>query len=266
VARRLAGRTPLRILARDPERVPVSGPDVQVVRGAYADPAALAEALTGVRAAFLVTTHPTEPDDLRFVDAARSAGMRHVVKLSAYAVGDGGADDFITRRQRENESVIRDSGIAWTMLRPRAFMSNTRAWASSIRAEGVVRAPYGSVPNVVIDPEDVAEVAVRALTEPGHEGRVHALTGPEAVAPAEQTAQLAEVLGRPLRFEELTPEQARSALLRRYPAAVADALLQSVRRRADGHGTAVEPTVARVTERAPRSFRMWARKHVAEFR
>ncbi|MEU4352250.1 SDR family oxidoreductase [Streptomyces sp. NPDC023838] len=266
VARLLAAGHPLRILARRPERVAVTGPAVEVVGGEYADRDSLDRALKGVRAAFLVTGSIGEPDDVRFVEAARDAGVRHLVKLSAMAVTDPAADDLITRRQRENEEAVRESGLAWTLLRPRAFMTNTLSWARSVREEGVVRALYGDAPNATVDPRDIAEVAARALTEPGvHEGRAYALSGPAALTPAEQTALLGDALGRPLRFEELAPERARAALLARYPQPVAEALLHSAERQRAGAKAGVSGAVEELTGHPARSYAEWARDHAQAF-
>ncbi|MER5866262.1 NAD(P)H-binding protein [Kitasatospora sp. NPDC002040] len=265
VARLLAPTRPVRVLARDPARLALPGCDVEVATAEYADRDALRRALEGVRTAFLVTNDPTQPDDSRFIAAATAAGVRHVVKLSAYAVSEADADDLITRWQRANEELLRESGLEWTLLRPRAFMSNTLAWASSIRAEGVVRSlnPYAG--NACMDPRDIAEVAARTLTEPGHVGRIHLLTGPEAVTPAEQTAHLAAVLRRPLQVAELTLNQAVSQWSRRYPAPIVEALLQSAARQARRRKTAVDPTFEQVTGRRPRPFRTWAADHASAF-
>ncbi|WP_035841457.1 NAD(P)H-binding protein [Kitasatospora azatica] len=265
VARQLAARGPVRVLVRDPGRLAVTGPQLETVRGSYADGAALDRALTGVTAAFLVTNHPSEPDDERFVRAARAAGLGHLVKLSAFAVGDPTATDFITRRQRANEQLIRDSGLRWTFLRPRAFMANALAWAGTVRAEGVVRAQHGGAPQAVIDPRDLAEVAVRVLTEPGHQGRSYQLTGPEPISAREQTALLGSALGRPLRFEELTEQQAREQLTRRYPAVLVEALLQSAQQLAAGRKARVDPTTEQLLGRRPTGFRQWAVDHASAF-
>lgn len=244
----------------------VAGPAVDVVAGEYADRDSLDRALKGVRAAFLVTGSIGERDDVRFVEAARAAGVRHLVKLSALAVTDPAADDLITARQRENETAVRESGLAWTLLRPRAFMTNTLSWARSVREDGVVRALYGDAPNATVDPRDIAEVAALALTEPGaHEGRAYALSGPAAVTAAEQTALLGAALGRPLRFEELGPERARAALLARYPQPVAEALLHSAERQRAGAKAGVSPTVQELTGRPARSYAEWARDNAAAF-
>ncbi|MFD8980024.1 SDR family oxidoreductase [Streptomyces sp. NPDC059564] len=265
VLRRIGPRPAVRVMARKPERVTAVPGTVEAVHGDYDDPDSLARAVRGVDTALLVTSRVGRDDDARFLRAARSAGVRHVVKLSAAAVEDDRADDLITRWQRENEETLRGSGMEWTLLRPRSFMSNTLSWAGPVRAEGVVRGLYGTSANACVDPADIAEVAVRALTEFGHAGRVHTLTGPEALTAVEQTAQLSALLGRPLRFEEWEPDQARVLWSTRHPAAVVEALLQSAERQRAGAKAGVGNTVREVAGRPARSFRQWAGEHLAAF-
>jgi uncharacterized protein YbjT (DUF2867 family) len=269
VTRRLAGAVPLRLLTRDPGRAAgQAGPRVEVVGGDFADRPSLDRALTGVRSALLVTADPlTQAHDEHFVAAARAAGVRHVVKLSALAVTDPGARDLITTWQRGNEQLLLGSGLSWTLLRPRAFMTNTLGWARSVREEGVVRAQNGTAANATVDPRDIAEVAARALLNPDtHAGRAHALTGPEAVSAVRQTEILGEVLHRPLRFVELTEDEARRRLLARLPAPVADALVESARRGRAGAKTRVDPTMEQLLGRPAGGYREWARDHVPVFR
>lgn len=264
VVRRIPADLAVRIMARDPGRVTGAGTAVEIVHGDFSDPGSLAGVLRGVRTVFLVT-NPGGADDAGFIRAARSAGVRHVVKLSAAAVADSRAEDLITRWQRRNEELLRGSGMEWTLLRPRAFMSNALSWAGSIRSDDVVRALHGTSSNACVDPRDVAEVAVRALTEDGHAGRAHTLTGPEAVSAVEQTAQLAELLRRPLRFEELSPERARAALGARYPADIVEALLESAERGREGAKAAVDGTVTALLGRPAGTFRGWAADHLGAF-
>ncbi|MFJ2501144.1 MULTISPECIES: SDR family oxidoreductase [unclassified Streptomyces] len=265
VVRSFPPGAPLRLMTRNPASVTVTRPGTEAVAGDYADPDSLSRALRGVRKAFLVTSRVAGDDDAVFLRAARAAGVRHVVKLSAEAVTDVRADDLITRWQRANEDLLRRSGMAWTVLRPRSFMSNCLSWAGPIRSERVVRALYGTSVNACVDPRDIAEVAVRVLTEDGHESAVHTLTGPEAISAAEQTRLLGRVLGVPLRFEELGPEEARAALLRRHPPELADALLSSAQRQRDGAKAAVASGVREVTGRLPRPFGEWAGDHADAF-
>ncbi|MDQ0982745.1 NmrA family NAD(P)-binding protein [Streptomyces sp. V2I9] len=265
VAALLAAAGPVRILARRPERLRVTGDGVEVVAGAYADRRALDRALRDVTSTFLVTNSPTEPDDERVAEAAADAGVRHLVKLSMMAVEEPGADDFITRRLRENERTIRESGVPWTFVRPRTFMSNTLSWAPGIRSEGVVRALHGDAPVACVDPRDVAAVAVAALTGTGHEGKAYAVSGPEAITAREQTAELARVLGRPLRFEELGVDAARAALLAKYPLPVAEAFLESAERQRVGAKAEVTTAVRELTGRPARPYRVWSADHARSF-
>ncbi|MER6677980.1 NAD(P)H-binding protein [Streptomyces sp. NPDC000983] len=269
VAGRLRGRVPLRLLTRRPDRArELAGPQVEPVGGDFDDPVSLRRALTGVTSALLVTANPlTHAHDEHFLAAAREVGVRHVVKLSALAVADPDATDLITRWQRGNERLLRDSGLSWTLLRPRAFMTNTLGWSISVRAEGVVRAACGDAVNATVDPRDIADAAALTLLEPGaHAGREYPLTGPEAISAVRQTEILGELLQRPLRFEELPESEARRRLLVRYPAPIAEALAESAARGRAGAKAQVDPTVPELLGRPAGGYRRWARDHLAAFR
>src|SRR6185437_16120909 len=101
---------------------------------------------------------------------------------------------------RAIEEAVRESGLAWTILRPGGFASNACAWAESVRAERAVAAPFGDVGIPVIDPADIAEVAAVALREDEHTGCVYELNGPAAVTPRQQAEAIGAALGEPVRF------------------------------------------------------------------
>ncbi|WP_461028522.1 NAD(P)H-binding protein, partial [Streptomyces sparsus] len=212
------GRTPGHPVAGPPVAGPSAGrpgpgragdvPD-ETATGDFDDPESLRRAMDGVRAALVVTSDPLSPwQDGNVVSAAQRAGVERLVKLSLLSVADDGAHDLVTEWQRTAEAGIRDSGLAWTVLRPRAFMTNTLAWARQLRAGRAVRAWPADAPTTPVDPRDIAEVAALALTAPRHAGRTYALTGPAALSSREQLAVLADVLGRPLTLHEWTPAQA----------------------------------------------------------
>ncbi|MFJ4879791.1 NAD(P)H-binding protein [Streptomyces sp. NPDC088745] len=266
----LAPGLPVRVMAREPARVSGAPASAEIVRGDFTDARSLAGALRGVRRVLLLSV-PSAAGDAVFLREAAAAGVRHVVKLSAAAVADEGADDLITRWQRRNEQLLVDSGLAWTLLRPRAFMSNTLSWARSIRTDNTVRALYGTSLNACVDPRDVAEVAVRVLAgaeheKAEHEGMAYQLTGPEALSAVDRTRQLAQLLGRALRFEELDVEQARTALTARYSAEIAGALVESAERGRAGGKSEVDGTAPALLGRPAGDFRTWAADHLGAFR
>ncbi|WNF29332.1 NAD(P)H-binding protein [Streptomyces sp. C11-1] len=268
VARLLAPQYDLRCLTRSPERavarLPVPG---AAVEADLDDTSSLTRALAGADALLAVTFDPLrDTHDEHLLTAARRAGVRHVVKVSALAVTDPQAQDAITRWQRACEERVRASGMSWTLLRPRAFMSNCLDWTRSVRAEGVVRTLHGASANSCVDPRDVAEAAALALTSAECAGRAYALTGPAALSARQQAAQLGEVLGRPVRHEELTEAQALAVWRSRYPDALAAALLESADRQARGAKSAVDHGVREATGREPGTFRAWARRHRSAFR
>jgi uncharacterized protein YbjT (DUF2867 family) len=263
-ARLLAAGQPLRLMTRHPDRIRDSA--AEVVVGDYADPDALRSAFTGVRAALVVTNNPLRPEhDLRIAAAARECGVRHLVKLSAIAVQDPQAVDLITAWQRASEDAIRGYGAAWTMLRPRAFMSNALGWAPLIRDRGAVRVAHPDAAVACVDPDDIADVAALVLTGQGHHGKSYELTGPRALTAREQVVELSRVLRRPVRIEEITPEQALQDLEARYPPAVARALTESAALRASGRKARTAPAVAELLGRPARDFAQWAQDHGKDF-
>ncbi|MBL1087611.1 NAD(P)H-binding protein [Streptomyces actinomycinicus] len=267
LARLLAGTHDVRALTRSPERAARSGVGGRPVRADFGRRAGLERALEGADALFVATFDPGAPcHDEHLAAAAEAAGVRHVVKLSALAVLDTGAQDLITRWQRDCEQLWQSSGLTCTLLRARAFMSNALGWAGAVRAGEPVRTLHGDTRNACVDPADVAGVAARALTVPGHQGRAHALTGPHALSARDQVAQLSGLLRRPLVHAELSEREALDRWRARYPEPVAQAMLERVGRQVAGAKETVTQDVLRVTGRPPATFGAWARRHLADFR
>ncbi|CAM5259282.1 hypothetical protein SVIOM74S_06022 [Streptomyces violarus] len=170
VVARLVPLASVRLLTRSPACLAPPAPGVEVVVGDFSDPVRLATAFAGVRAVFVVTADPLRPDhDANIIDVALACGVRHVVKLSALAVADPAADDLITRWQRANEERLLASGLDWTLLKaPGVHVQYARLGAGQIRESGVVRGLGRDGRNSCVDPRDIAQVAVRALTRTGH--------------------------------------------------------------------------------------------------
>ncbi|MGW7687839.1 NAD(P)H-binding protein [Streptomyces asiaticus] len=236
-------------------------------RADLADPGSLRPALEGSDALFLLIAGESPAGTAGtggLLDTARSAGVRRVVLLSSQAAGTR-PDAVSHAPMRAFEETVRRSGLDWTVLRPGGFASNAFAWAESVREERVIAAPFAEVGLPVVDPADIAEVAAVALREPGHAGRTYELTGPAPISPRGQADAIAHALGEPLRFTELSREQARAQMLRFMPEPVADGTLDIL-----GEPTAderrVSPDVERVLGRPPRAFADWAPRNIAAFR
>nr|BFE58090.1 NAD(P)H-binding protein [Dactylosporangium thailandense] len=259
----LAAGVPVRATGRDPDRLRLPS-TVETVRADLTDPDSLPAALKGVRKVFLYAV----PQGVEhFTGAAREAGVEHVVLLSSDTVLDRiPARRAIADMHRTVERALDASGLATTYLRPDNFASNVLlwGWAASIRAEGVVRFPYPESHSDAIHERDIAAVAAAALTRPGHEGGRYLITGPESVTQRRQAELIAEAIGRPVRIEELTPEQARRVYAEIVPEWVLDATL-GYWAATDGVPYAVNDLVERITGRPARTFARWAREHAAEF-
>lgn len=256
----------VRAMSRNP-RAAAFPRGVETVAADLGDPAALGVALLGVERVFALASGPDRlAHESNLVAAARRAGAARLVKLSALTVEDDAADDVITRWHRAAEQAVTGSGLAWTILRPGAFMSNTLSWAGMIRHQGRVFAPFADIRTAAIDPADVAACAAAVLVDDGHEGRSYALSGPELISAVGQAAILGQVLGREIGLTEIPPELARQRMTEAgMPAQVADAVLATAARAGTGAGAVVQPTVGELTGRPPQSFRDWAVLHAAAF-
>jgi uncharacterized protein YbjT (DUF2867 family) len=256
----------VRALSRTPERAGLP-PGVEVVPGDLGRPETLPPAVAGIERAFLLSGGPEGPEhDANLIAVAKQAGVAHVVILSVLGA-DHRADDPITRWHLAGEQAVVDSGMAWTILRPGAFMSNALMWAPSIKAQGVVYAPFAQAKTAAVDPADIAAVAAQALTGAGQDGRTYPLTGPELLSAADQVEILGAALGRPLRVVDVPPERAKAAMVDSgMPAELADAVIASMAQAGTDHAMAVLPTVEQVTGRPARSFAEWADAHLEAFR
>jgi uncharacterized protein YbjT (DUF2867 family) len=251
----------VRALSRQPNSATLPA-GATAVGGDLNDPDSLADALHGTRGMFVLSGYRDMPGLLR---RAGDAGVRRVVLLSGSSAGARDLDNAISRYMVASEEAVRASALAWTILRPVSFMSNTLQWADQVRSGDVVRAPFADVPVAAIDPYDIAAVAGEALISGGHDGRVYALTGPQSLRPADRVQVLGGVLGRELRFIGQTDAEARTEMSAAMPGEYVDAFFRFF---ADGmlDESTVLPTVAEVIGRTPGTFQQWAAAHAVAFR
>jgi uncharacterized protein YbjT (DUF2867 family) len=256
----------IRAMTRHPQaaRLP---PDVEVVSRDLSVPETLDDCVKGVDAVFLVWVLP-----LATAAAAVTRIASHSERIVFLSAPLRTAQPFFQQPSAVRaihagvEQLIEGSGLPWTFLRPGAFAINCRNWwASQIRAGDIVRWFHGSAATAPIHERDIAASAVRALCDTGHHGMDYVLTGPESLTKREQVHIIGDVIGRPLSFEELSPESARREMQTMgFPLPVADMLLNAYGA-AIGRPAHVTTTVEEVTGVRARSFREWVGDHTDAF-
>lgn len=254
-----SGKTGSRVAARLTERgIPVR----QGSRRAnppfdWQNPRTWAPALQGVRAVYLTYAPdiaiPGSVDTVRaFVKLAAEAGVQHVVLLSGRGEEEAEAA----------EVVVQTSGIPWTILRCAWFAQNfsENFWLDSV-LQGEVVLPVGDVPEPFVDAEDIADVAVAALTEDGHTGRLYELSGPRLITFAEAVREIAAATGRDITFQSIPALEYRAALEEaQLPPDIIwliDYLFTTVM---DGRNATLTHGVQAALNRSPRDFADYARR------
>jgi uncharacterized protein YbjT (DUF2867 family) len=249
----------VRVMTRHPgDR---SFPDgAEVVPGDLTRPETLPAALSGVERVFLF---PASTGIDGFLDVARESGLQHVVLLSSASVL-AAKPGFLGERHLRVEQAVAASGLPWTFVRPGSFMTNDLVWAPQIINDGIVRGVYGNAAMAPIDPRDIAAVSVRALLD-RRAGEAYELTGPQSLTQIERVQIIAEAIGRPLRFEEVSREQFREQMLRHgMPAPVIEQLFDGLAER-DGQTAPISPAVEEVTGRPAFTYAQWAAHRAAAF-
>ncbi|MFC8828429.1 NAD(P)H-binding protein [Streptomyces sp. NPDC057137] len=237
-------------------------------------------ALEGVTAVYVV---PFDGELLTrpFVERAVARGVARIVLLSGRGVdvpGYAGEASMAGPTHVDGEAAVRALGIrsgtgagtgggtGWTIVRPAWFAQNFSEgfFLNAVRS-GELRLPAGDGAASFVDAEDIAAVAVAALTEDGHDGRTYELSGPRALTMAEALAEISAAAGREIRYVPLSPEEF-VAELRDQGLSAAEAAdfaesLSPLRRGLDSH---VSDGVRRVLGREPRDFRDFVKSAAAE--
>ncbi|MDQ3699227.1 MAG: SDR family oxidoreductase [Gemmatimonadota bacterium] len=234
----------------------------------YNRPETLRAAFQGSDKLFLLG--PSAPNqtqlELNAVEAAKAVGVSHIVKLSVW-----GADEeasVFAKVHRPTEKAIQSSGIAWTFLRPNGFMQNIVTYmGETIKSEGAIYSAVGEAKMSHVDVRDIAAVAVKALTEPGHEGKAYTLSGPEALTYSTMATALSKVLGRSINHVSLPPADLKSGMTAAgVPEWFADMLLDLDRYYREEQASRVTTDIKQVLGRDPIPFEQYARDCASSLR
>ncbi|MFD7846318.1 NAD(P)H-binding protein [Nocardia sp. NPDC059764] len=258
--------TDFRALVRDPARAATLPARAEAALGDLDDPASIDRAMSGITALFLLVPGIGLDHTRTLLRAAERAEVQRIVLISsAHVLIDPLPAMGTWHRDREN--LVRDTAIPATILRPGGYMSNALEWIPNLRSGTPILDPSGPGRFAPIDPADIAEVAARCLTNPGHTGQSYHLTGPEPLTVAEQVAILARTLNRDIKIRETaTPEEAVAA---RYPQgappALAAAIVEGFALLRANRADARTDTVTQLLGRPPRTFAAWCEAHRAAF-
>jgi uncharacterized protein YbjT (DUF2867 family) len=254
-----------RVFVRDAEKARSRfGDRVDVFSGDLANTGSLKTALEGVDVLFLVNSGPQIPvrDDAA-AKAAKAASVRHLVKLSSMDVQQGLA---IGAWHEQGGMAIRAIGIPFTFVQPTGFMSNLLAWARPIKTENVVRSATGEGRRAFIHSEDIAAVAVQALTTGNYEGQSLPITGPVALTFGEATVRIGTAIGKSVTFLPISDEEARQ----RYSAVSGSeeeteahvSLWRAIR---EGRLATVNHNVEHILGRKPIVLDQWIKENIGAF-
>ncbi len=241
------------------------GSEIELVEFDFENASTFSKALDGVRGLFVLP--PLTPNQIevvnRLVDAAKNAGVRKIVKLSAIGV-DTGLTFAVGDSHAATDRHIRESGIAHTILRPNSFMQNFINYFPP--RDGVIYLPWGDGKASFIDTRDIAAAAAEALTTNGHDGKIYTLTGPAALGVADVAQILSKASGQSINYVDVPESAARDGMLQAgLPQGQVDALLELHAINKQSLWSTVTSDVQEVTGRPPTPFEQFARDYAVKF-
>jgi len=258
----------VRALVRDTKEATGKFPtNVDVVVGDLDNTESLVNAMKGVDKIYLLA--PFSPglvtQEQNAIEAMRRANVKRIVKHSV--LGAQWEAIALGKWHRASEKAIEGAGLSWTHIRPSGFFSNALGWAGMIKNGGTVYYPTGEGKLGVVDTRDIAAVAVKALTEPGHEGKAYDVTGPAALTTQQQVDAIGKAIGKQLKYVDVPDAAARDSMLGQgMPKPIVDALIEFCDAIKAGQCDAVTDTVQKLTGKAPRTFAAWAQENAAAFK
>lgn len=228
---------------------PFNEKGIRTVIGDLSDISSLENALRGIDKVFLLSATSPESPRLQgnLVEVAKAQGVKHIVKLSARGA-DLQSDIGIARYHALTEKDIQDSGMSYTFLQPHSFMQNLVFEAESIKNQNAIFAPMADGKIGMVDARDIAAVAVKALTEDGHEGKTYVLTGAKAISFHDIANAFTFFLGREIKYIPVSAEDAHQGMLDAgMPEWLANDLTALNKIFASGQGSEISNDIEKVT-------------------
>lgn len=201
VAGLLKQREAIRVLSHSPDKLKKLPSGVEGVKADLDDPSTLAEVFDGIDKVFLLNSvGPNETEEgLAAVSAAKAAKVTKIVYQSV-SMPEGSSRIPHFRSKIPVERAIKESGIAYTILRPNNFFQNDLWLKSAIMQYGIYPQPIGGRGINRVDVRDIADCAVTALTKSGYEGKTYEIQGPDTLTGEGVAKVYSKLLGREIRY------------------------------------------------------------------
>ena len=176
----------------------------EVVIGSIENTEVVNQSMQGVKTVLVLLPNSESQLALekQLVDSAKQAGVERIVKMSSIEATPD-ATSPIPKLHLESEEYIKQSGLAWTMIKPNFYMQNLLASAGTIKEQGKIFLPMGDGKTGMIDTTDVGKVLAKVLSEDGHESMNHEITGPEILSFYEVAEIFSQVLGKQVDYVDV---------------------------------------------------------------
>jgi len=246
----------------------VTIPGIELIEGDFDNSASIEHALKGIDKAFLLTnsSEKAEQQQSTFVKIAKQAGIKHIVKLSQWAADVNSPVRFL-RYHAVVENLTKDSGMAYTFLRPNLFMQGLLGFRDTITKQNQFFGAIGDARISMIDIRDIAAVAGEVLINSGHEGKIYNLTGPESLTHRAMAEKLSAAVGRKIQFVDISPETLQNILLSvGFPIWQAEGLIEDYAHYKLGEASEVQSGVKDAIGLEPRSFDVFAKDYAFLFK
>ena len=252
----------VRALVRDESKAQgLKDSGVEIVVGDLDKPDTLDAAFLEVDKVFLIT--PPNPNQViqaeNGIQAAKRTGNPFLVRLSSGAIrGTPSELPIIPVQHAEIDVILKTSGLPYSLLQPHFFMQNTMMSAQTVASDGAVYIPFNDGMIGMIDVRDIVDVAVKVLTEDGHEGKSYNLTGPASISFHDVAAALSKALGKQVNYVNVPLEAAREGMIgmgmSEWFGDAVVGVFQTLRR----YGDFTTPDVENVTGHPARSYETFA--------
>ena len=239
----------------------------EAVVGELTEPSSLRDAFAGVDAALVVTRGMENQVEMagNAIEAAKRAGVRRIVRLSAF-VPEPALSTILGRQHQQIEEIVKAAAVPCTILRPTFFMQNILGGAKTIASDGVLYLPFGDGRAGIIDVRDIVDVAVEALSSDAHDGRTYTLTGPASISMHDVAKALTRALGKEVSYVDVPVQSGvESMIAMGMPKFMADTFGELFVNFAKGGADRATGDVEQVTGHPARSIDDFARDFAPAF-